>query len=91
MSPMGHNLEDEGAAVSKIPGDGGGGGDDNEGGILEREIKRQIARSFVKLVNAARVKWLADQGWDTRIVRYVDEAITPQNVLMLGERKVGLL
>ena len=80
MSPMGHNLEDEGAGVAETPED--------EGGILERETKRQIARSFVKLVNAARVKWLADQGWDTRIVRYVDEAITPQNVLMLGERKV---
>ena len=67
-------------------------GNDNEGevedeGAQEREIKRDIAFAFIKLVNGARVKWLNEQGWKTRVVRYVDKDVTPQNVLMVGVRE----
>ena len=93
LSPMGHDAATRGdvgnAGGSREEADAKAGAEkagdeDEEDGAA---IKRDVAKLFIRLVNAARARYLVDLGWAPRIVRYVPSAVTPQNTLILAKRR----
>jgi len=46
--------------------------------------RTQLGLLSKRLLDEGRLVWLRNNGWEGRLVRFVDRAVTPENVLLLG-------
>lgn len=58
--------------------------------VAEREARAAVGRRCKQLLDSGRLRFLREElGLEGALVEYCDEALTPENVLLLGWRPLG--